>query len=195
MLNIMWWFGITAIKRVKCRCIRRINVKFSYLKKLRINNLTLFILVGVHNCPDGWVTYKDHCYQINAHPNQQTTWSNARRMCLDFNKPWKDKIDVAKADLVSITSADEQAFLESQYRNLKVYRGYFWTGLYKNNSKPFAWTDHSDFTYQNWKNGKPDASKNCSKSSLSYSSQGWEASLCTENNYFVCKVKRGKLLG
>ncbi|XP_066921242.1 lymphocyte antigen 75-like isoform X2 [Clytia hemisphaerica] len=147
---------------------------------------------GVHNCPDGWVTYKDHCYQINAHPNQQTTWSNARRICLDFNSPWKDKIDVARADLVSITSPDEQKFLETQYRNMKVYRGYFWTGLYKNNSKPFAWTDHSDITYQNWKNGKPDASKNCSKSSLAYSSQGWEASLCTENNYFVCKVKRGQ---
>lgn len=148
---------------------------------------------GVHNCPDGWFTYRDYCYQLNAHPNQKTTWKEARRVCLDFNKPWKDNIDVAKADLVSIHSTDEQKYLDSQFRALGVKDStdYYWTGLV-NKSNKFEWTDHSNYDYQNWKSQSIDSSKNCTKTSLSLFGLGWEASYCNEKNYYVCKVRRGQ---
>ena len=154
--------------------------------------MNFFALLGVHNCPDGWVTYKDHCYQINAHPSQKTSWGKAREECLSFNQPWKKAIDVAKADLVSITSTDEQDFLEKQYTNYRIYSGFFWTGLSRNNSEDFTWSDHSKINFQNWKN-KPvdDKTKNCVKSSISRVGHGWEADKCSGENYFVCKLKRG----
>jgi len=147
----------------------------------------------VHNCPDGWHTFQDYCYQFNAHPNQKTTWNNARQECLNFNQPWKATIDVAKADLVSISSSEEQNFVENTFRIFGInYVGdAFWTGFHKNNSK-FTWTDHSIITYQNWKNKASKSTNNCTKSSISIYDQGWEPADCTEKNYFVCKVKRGK---
>ena len=147
----------------------------------------------MHNCPDGWYTNKDYCYQFNAHPNQKASWKDARRECQDFNQPWKDSIDVANADLVSISSSEEQRFIENTFRNLGLFRSnsHFWTGFNKNNSKKFTWTDHSPITYQNWKNKASTLANNCVKSSISIFDIGWEAADCTEKLHYVCKLKRG----
>ena len=37
-------------------------------------------------------------------------------MCLDFNQRWEKSIQVAEADLVSITSADEEKMLISEFK-------------------------------------------------------------------------------
>lgn len=148
----------------------------------------------MHNCPDGWHTNKDYCYQFNAHPNQKASWKDARRECQDYNLPWKDSIDVANADLVSISSSEEQKFLEDTFIKLgnRHVGDAFWMGLYKNNSK-FTWTDHSTISYQNWKNKASTSANSCTKSSISIYNPGWEASDCMEKNYYVCKLKRGKI--
>ena len=115
----------------------------------------------------------------------------ARKECLNYNQPWKKTIDVARADLVSIMSSKEQNFLEQEYRKLRIFSGFFWTGLNRNHSDSFTWADHSKLSYQNWKKQPHGDAKSCVRSSISMSAQGWEAVTCSEQNYFVCKLKRG----
>lgn len=150
---------------------------------------------GTHNCPDGWESYNGYCYQINAHPAQTLNWTDARALCQAFSEPWKKLVDVASADLVSITSQDEHDYVDRLFKSYKLsgYNDYYWVGLYKNGTNDgFHWTDGSKNSYQDWQNTPHGVNNSCVKSSL-YSTQksSWIAASCTEKHYFVCKVKRG----
>ena len=155
----------------------------------------MIIFTGVHNCPQGWYTYGDYCYQINAHPNQRTTWENARQTCLRFNDRWQDQNKVAEADLVSITSKKENQMLIKQFKDSGITsRGrYFWTGLYKNDTaNKFKWSDHTLLKYQNWASSSTvQRTSVCVKASLDDPNSGWFYGTCNALHYFVCKVKRG----
>ena len=59
---------------------------------------------GVHNCPDGWLTYGDYCYQLNAHPGQRVTWEQAHTACRDYNKAWEEKIKVSSSTGICIST-------------------------------------------------------------------------------------------
>lgn len=153
------------------------------------------IVSGTHNCPDGWENFNSYCYQINAHPNQKLSWADARTLCQSFSEPWKKIVDVAKADLVSITSQEEHDFVDNLFKSYKVtgYQDFYWTGLYKNLSDSgFHWSDGAVLKYQDWKNTIPGINNSCVKSALSATNRNsWTAAACTEQHYFVCKVKRG----
>ena len=100
---------------------------------------------------------------------------------------------MAKADLVSINSKEEQDFLDKTFASYNLYRGSFWTGLKKNDKNEFHWTDDSHLTYQDWVNNKPNLNFSCVRSSLKNSVRSsWESADCGDKNFFVCKVKRGK---
>ena len=153
----------------------------------------LSILSGTHNCPDGWVRNDQYCYQINAHPNQKLSFSDAQKLCHAFNTPWKDNVDVAKAELVSITSQEEHDFLDRTFFNYGI-RGlddYYWVGLEKDAKNNFHWTDGSKFVFQDWVNTVA-SNESCVKSSAyTTSKNSWRHAPCDEKHYFVCKVKRG----
>ena len=157
----------------------------------------LFLLnVGVHNCPQDWLTHGDYCYQLNNHPVQRFTWGAARNSCLDFNLRWRKEFNVAQADLVSIVSSDEQKMLYNAllYNGLPMEENFFWTGL-KQKNEMWSWTDRSKFQYQNWKSADIAELQEpiCVKASLTSVHGGWVTANCSEKHIFVCKVKRGLL--
>ncbi|XP_065683392.1 uncharacterized protein LOC100215503 isoform X1 [Hydra vulgaris] len=151
---------------------------------------------GVHNCPEGWVVYSENCYQINAHPNQKMTYADAEKECHSFNHPWKNSNDVAKAELTSILSKDEQAMLVGEFIKLGLssWGEYFWIGLNISSNGQFAWSDFSKFDYTNYDSTFLNlaTTDKCVSSSLASSIGKWKASFCNDLNNFVCKVKRGK---
>ena len=46
------------------------------------------------------------------------TYADAENECHSFNEPWKSKIDIAKAELTSILSKNEQTMLEEESQKL-----------------------------------------------------------------------------
>ena len=149
--------------------------------------------LGVHNCPRGWKLYGANCYKFVAHPVEKRSWAQARQDCLDYNKDWRESADIAKADLVSITTKAEQDMLQQTFRELGANNTDYWTGLTKQNSTGFYWIDGTYFKYMNWR-GASTGNQECVKSSVSYNAnQGsWIIASCSQRNNYVCKLPRSK---
>ena len=86
------------------------------------------------------VTYNDHIYLI---VNTTITWYDAYTYCKDLG-----------GDLVSITSAEEQAFIESYMTSIS-HKSHTWIGCYYDGNK-WNWTDGEEFEYTNWLSSQPD---------------------------------------
>ena len=140
-------------------------------------------------CPEDWINYGDFCYQLNNHPEQKTSWIAAESACRSF----------PGAHLVSITNPSEQTMLTTQFRDTgsQQFGSYFWIGLTDKDSEGrFVWPDKNQkITYKNWGIGQEQhnsKTKNCVRSSISTISGNWSIANCNEENYYVCKRKRGK---
>lgn len=59
------------------------------------------VCVVVQGCPEGWLEFKGSCY---LHFAERDTWSEAEQRCQELN-----------AHLVSITSLEEQQFVNCEY--------------------------------------------------------------------------------
>ena len=147
----------------------------------------------MHNCPRGWKLYGVNCCKFVAHPVEKKNWAQARQNCLDYNKDWRESADIAKADLVSITTKAEQDMLEETFRDLGANSTDYWTGLTKQNSTGFYWIDGTYLKYKNWR-GASNRSQECVKSSVSYNAnQGsWIIATCSQQHNYVCKLPRSK---
>lgn len=141
----------------------------------------------------GWKLYGPNCYKFVAHPVEKKNWAQARQDCLDYNKDWRQSADIAKADLVSITSNAEQDMLQETFRELGANNTDYWTGLTKQNSTGVYWVDGTYLDYTNWK-GTLTRNGKCVKSSVSYNAnQGsWIIASCSQRNNYVCKLPRSK---
>ncbi|KAI1294197.1 Neurocan core protein [Halotydeus destructor] len=113
---------------------------------------TLTILASgvslVTSCQPGWVNYNEEkClkyFPVNVNH------SGAVSLCTTNN-----------ASLASVHSADEQDFILAMGRQVYSMSGVHWVWLGANRVAPtqkaFAWDDRSNFTYNNWRDGCPDA--------------------------------------
>ena len=79
------------------------------------------------------VEYNGHIYRIY---NENTSWTGAEKYCED-----------AGGHLVSITSEDEQKFIESIIKDTGKM-GY-WIGLYRDGDS-WSWTDGSEYSFTAW---------------------------------------------
>ncbi|XP_053369707.1 secretory phospholipase A2 receptor [Clarias gariepinus] len=104
--------------------------------------------------------------------------------------PWEMVLFTCKmlgADLLSLHSKEEQAFIHD--RMMKAAHGAteWWIGL-STSSVPegFSWTDGTALDYENWKNGRPSSQpgRNCVSMSLTGS---WSTSRCVDQHGYVCK--------
>ncbi|XP_078686345.1 uncharacterized protein LOC144919026 [Branchiostoma floridae x Branchiostoma belcheri] len=144
-------------------------------------------------CPVHWTYYYGFCYKFFG---GSKTWFAAREECLSHG-----------ADLISITSADENQFLafQTERQGLTKYRPIIWIGL-KNNNGQWMWSDGSSNTYKNWASGEPNnmgylsfsraecagmyymTMKNWAFGPTNYRGQ-WTDQVCTEKCATFCKKK------
>lgn len=80
-----------------------------------------FVYIKVHGCAEGWLEFMGNCY---LHFAGRLTWSDAEQRCQDIN-----------AHLVSISSQEEQQFVNCEYLKVAAYsyndcRCYFMKGVH-----------------------------------------------------------------
>ena len=94
-------------------------------------------------CPIGWSLFHGSCYKFHsAHAFQ---WNIARQACR-----------VERADLVKISSPEENQFVYSLARTQAPHRKYLWLGLLRGSwGEEFYWVDKSPLTYARWAHRQP----------------------------------------
>ena len=129
-------------------------------------------------CAAGWVSSGQNCYKFVTSGKK---WDAARADCIKMS-----------SDLVSITSAQEQAFVASQAAKFGNTR--FWIGLNdKRVEGKFEWSDSSSVIYKNWYRGEPNNAggvEDCAE--INGRRPQWNDLPCTHNSGYICKQKRGK---
>ncbi len=103
--------------------------------------------------PSGPVTWADngHTYMLTS---RSGSWSQAEAEAMSLG-----------GSLVSINSAQEQAFLNATFLVDTLAARPVWIGMIRSvlpngspSNAPFIWADGSDVTYTNWQSGEPNNS-------------------------------------
>ena len=89
------------------------------------------------NIPGDAVSYNGHYYAYYWDPD--VSWTNASSYCF-----------INSGHLATITSAEEQAFLENAFPGTQG-----WIGASLQEDGSWQWTTKEDFSYMNWKAGEP----------------------------------------
>ncbi|XP_068727262.1 uncharacterized protein [Montipora capricornis] len=121
-------------------------------------------------CLEGWSQYGDHCYKVS---HTLFNWSKARDNCLE-----------SRADLASISSADENNFIKGLTATVQI-----WIGLNSRDSGfDFKWSDGASFALSFWASGEPNfESEKCVV--LRIGTGKWNNVYCGQNQFYVCKME------
>ena len=116
------------------------------------------------SCPVGWEYFDGSCYKVSP---SNLSASAAREACVSET-----------ADLVKITSEEENAFVRS------LLKGDFWIGLKrKPNDELYYWRDGMKVSYEKWNNGS--SSGDCV---VMESSGNWSKTSCSSYTpRYVCE--------
>lgn len=91
-------------------------------------------------------SYKDHTYLI---VEEKMTWEEAKAYC-----------EKQGGHLLTINSAEEQAFITSYIKEVKLTQNRFWIGATDAEKEgTWKWITNEKFGYSNWGNGQPDNSE------------------------------------
>lgn len=102
----------------------------------------LRIVLSTVNIPDDAVYFNDHAYKIYGY---SITWTEAKQKCEELG-----------GHLVTITSQEEQSFIE----NLNSSNKRLWIGAYRDDSFNWKWVTNEKWFYTNWGEGEPNNSSN-----------------------------------
>ncbi|XP_045124558.1 macrophage mannose receptor 1-like [Portunus trituberculatus] len=130
-------------------------------------------------CPSGWEYWDHNCYYFSS---DKTDWFRAASNCEAM----------MGSHLVSITNLDENNYVQGI---LKPKQRDAWLGLRDDDQgNNWHWTDGSPIDWTNWGYGEPsnyNGEEHCGEMrSWDYYWDGkWNDMKCTQDNYYVCKVK------
>nr|QNH72455.1 toxin candidate TRINITY_DN20954_c6_g1_i3.p1 [Ceriantheomorphe brasiliensis] len=133
-------------------------------------------------CSSPWIHFNGHCYYF--YPWTTTNWSQARKNCL-----------YKGADLVSIHSPEEQAFISDWVERINDALGVKNVWLGGNDiavEGTFKWSDKSYWGYTNWYSGQPNnagGNEDCMAmwNPVTYSGK-WFDRICTQTDLrYICK--------
>ncbi|XP_042678556.1 secretory phospholipase A2 receptor isoform X2 [Centrocercus urophasianus] len=125
-----------------------------------------------------WSYYQGAEYLFHVNP---TDWDTYEFICV-----W------LRSEMATITSAEEQAFIENKIKKLSDSDVHWWIGLHAENiSNEFRWKDESLITYQNWNEGRDRYLHKPGKRCGFISSQTglWDDENCTVSLPCICKRK------
>nr|XP_056713078.1 macrophage mannose receptor 1-like [Euleptes europaea] len=132
-------------------------------------------------CPDGWVPYLGHCYQLHR---DLKSWNRALLACRKED-----------GDLASIHNIEEHSFAISQlgYKPTDT----LWVGLNSQKiERYFEWSDGTRVTYTKWMNGEPaylqDSRTNCVV--MTGENGYWMDTFCQEEHGYICERKSLEIL-
>ncbi|KAK1797291.1 hypothetical protein P4O66_008670, partial [Electrophorus voltai] len=150
---------------------------------------TSALMAKANHCAEGWKFYSGKCYYFSTY---KKTWTASRDACV-----------AEGADLVIITSTEEQDFLKSQCLGIEHY----WIGLTdavkegvwrwldgtKLNEPPWYWTGNEPDNWKGYLNMYPEG-EHCAVMQLGSNTYRLQDAFCDIFAYvasYVCEAKAG----
>ncbi|XP_031470280.1 macrophage mannose receptor 1-like [Phasianus colchicus] len=150
--------------------------KLGYICKKRNFTLIPSGAIGPIACPDGWVSYVDHCYKIFR---ETKGWQEALTSCQNEG-----------SHLASIQHLEEHSFIVSGLGYKPTDK--LWIGLNDHKLQMFfEWSDGTPVTYTRWHLGEPSSTNNRPEDCVMIKGQdGYFAdSDCEKKAGYICKRK------
>uniref|UniRef100_H0YSP9 Macrophage mannose receptor 1 n=1 Tax=Taeniopygia guttata TaxID=59729 RepID=H0YSP9_TAEGU len=150
--------------------------KLGYICKKRNFTLVPSGDPGPVTCPDGWVSFVDHCYKIFR---DSKGWEEALTSCQKEG-----------SHLASIQSLEEHSFMVSQLGYKPTDK--LWIGLNDRRVQMyFEWSDGTPVTYTKWHLGEPSTTNNRPEDCVLIKGQNgyWADHVCEKKAGYICKRK------
>ena len=148
------------------------------LKYVSAYHLAQNLILTGSSCPANWILFQGSCYFFSTH---FTKWLTARELC-----------KATGADLVTISSDFENAFVNSRLARSSCLSHTAWLGLHRHpfNSSRWVWLDNFSHypEYTKWHRKEPmndHLNKNCT-SIHPDKSIFWYGTECTAQGCYVC---------
>ncbi|XP_047502399.1 macrophage mannose receptor 1-like [Penaeus chinensis] len=141
-------------------------------------------------CGWGWTEnpVSGECYRIEL---EELSFVDARHYCGELSHSEGH----SSPDLVSLTTAQEQAFVDDMVKEQHLSQTSLFIGL-MNNADGHRWLDGTPVLFFNWNDGEPSGGYPQEECGEMYVDSGkWNDVFCTQRRAFVCEKKGSNYVG